>query len=131
MGATIINLTPHTVNVISPEFLEPVPYNGYKVVNENYACTTYPSQGIARAQSEQELVNSIEQPLDIIPVYKVRYGHPEGLPDYEDDVYYIVSTLTANAAKAAGRRTDDLLIPNGMVRDSDGSIIGCTSFAVV
>ena len=131
MGATIINLTPHTVNVISPECLEPVPYNGYKVVNENYACTTYPSQGIARAQSEQELVNSIEQPFDIIPVYKVKYGHPEGLPDYEDDVYYIVSTLTANAAKAAGRRTDDLLIPNGMVRDSDGSIIGCTSFAVV
>ena len=41
------------------------------------------------------------------------------------DTTYVVSLLTAQAAKAGGRLTDDLLVVGETVRDADGKIIGC------
>lgn len=59
------------------------------------------------------------------------YGEPVGLPDWQEGVALIVSALTANAAAASGRRTDDLHIVQGLVRDEAGAVIGCTGFAKV
>jgi len=50
----------------------------------------------------------------------------ENLPDPPEGVYYIVSLAVAQAA-----RRPDLLVPDDMVRDEQGRILGCRRFAVV
>lgn len=49
--------------------------------------------------------------------------------DVQQSLYLIVSIITANAAKANGRRVDDLLITTDTVRDETGRIVGCKAFA--
>jgi hypothetical protein len=63
--------------------------------------------------------------IDSIPVESVTYGEIEGLPDYQEGVYYIVSGLVAAAAAKIGRT--DCLAPGGLVRDKNnpGLILGC------
>ena len=51
----------------------------------------------------------------------------EGLPEPKKDTYYVVSALVAGAAK----NRNDLLIPNDIVRDEKGRIIGCRSLAKI
>ena len=51
----------------------------------------------------------------------------EGLPEPKKDTYYVVSALVAGAAK----NRNDLLIPNDIVRDDQGRIIGCRSLAKI
>ena len=75
---------------------------------------------MARAASVKEQVDVING----IPVYSTSYGEPEGLPEEKEGVFYLVSALTAQAAK--GRK--DLLLVDGAVRDSEGKIVGCTAF---
>ncbi len=106
------NLTPHDVNVVA---------------EDGTVLLTLPSEGIARASQSAELVGT----LDGIEIVKMTYGEPIGLPDHKEGVMLIVSLLTANAAKATGRRVDDLLLTTDPVRDEAGRIIGCRRFAVV
>ena len=105
----IVNLTPHDVIVI----LE----NGIRKV--------YKSQGIARAKQTDSLLGKING----VPVVVSEFGEPEGLPDPVNGTMYIVSLATANAAKACGRATYDLLLTSGPVRDENGVIVGCRQFA--
>lgn len=109
----IANLTPHSVNIVSAD--------GTPIV------TLKPTGTVARAQQSSVQVGTI----DGIPVMKTTFGAPVDLPDPEDGVYYLVSLATANAAKAAGRTTDDLLLTLNPVRDADGRIIGCTALGAV
>jgi hypothetical protein len=46
-------------------------------------------------------------------------------------VYYVVSSLAAEAARRSGRTTVDLLVPGQQIRDEDGRIIGCGSLTRV
>lgn len=108
----IINLTPHTVHVYDK--------NGNLL-------KTYESKGVARAKQTAEIVGN----LDGIELVTMKFGEPENLPEYSEGTYYIVSIITANAAKAIGRRVDDLLITADPLRDADGRIIGCSRFALV
>jgi len=66
-----------------------------------------------------------------VPLVTSRYGEPTDLPAPEDGTYYAVSILTAQAAKAAGRSTSDLLVTSDPVRDAAGKIAGCRKFALV
>lgn len=108
----VVNLTPHTVNVIG---------------EDGVILKSYPSVGIARARQHAEPIGE----LDGVELVSMKYGEPEDLPAPAEDTYYIVSIITANAAKAVGRRTDDLLITSDPVRDEAGQIIGCKRFALV
>ena len=110
--ARIINLTPHTINVLG---------------EDGVLKTSFPSEGIARASQTAEHVGE----LDGIELVSMKFGKTEDLPAPEEGVFYIVSVITANAAKAEGRRTDDLVITADPVRDADGRIIGCKRFALV
>ena len=110
--ANIRNLTPHTVNILS---------------EDGTVKAAFPSEGIARASQTAEHVGE----LDGIELVSMRFGATEDLPAPEDGTYYIVSVITANAAKAEGRGTDDLVITADPVRDADGRIIGCKRFALV
>lgn len=112
MAKKIINLTPHTINVIAED------------------CTitaSFPSEGIARASQKAEHVGE----LDGIELVRMAFGATEDLPAPAEDTYYIVSVITANAAKAEGRTTDDLIITADPVRDGEGRIVGCRRFALV
>lgn len=62
-----------------------------------------------------------------IPTVFQRLKQLDLIADY--NMYLIVSIITANAAKANGRRVDDLLITTDTVRDETGRIVGCKAFA--
>ena len=107
----IINMTPHAVVM-------------YK---DGQVAMTFESQGVARARQSDETVGTL---LGFDTVRSV-FGACEGLPDFVEGTFVVVSAITGNAAKASGRRTDDLLLTSGLVRDEDGKILGCTAFALV
>ena len=109
--ATIINLTPHTINIIEDGTVK----------------AAFPSQGIARASQTSEAVGN----LDGIELVRMAFGKTEDLPAPAAGTFYVVSIITANAAKAEGRTTDDLVITADPVRDAEGKIIGCKRFALV
>jgi hypothetical protein len=115
----IVNLTPHPVTVIGGV--------------ADLPCVTYPSAGEARAEPRRQQVDSIhvaddEGPI-LVPIYRVSFGAIEGLPAPQLGTTYIVSRITAEVARDAGRPTDDLLIPDDLVRDDSGQPLGCRAFA--
>lgn len=108
----ICNLTPHAVNLVG---------------DDGNVIRTYEPIGLARAEQMSVVCGT----LDGIELVKTVFGKVEGLPDYQEGVFYIVSAITANAAKAEGRITADLLIVSDAVRNDQGQIIGCRRFAVI
>ena len=62
-----------------------------------------------------------------IDIIEKSFMEVEGLPEPKENTYYIVSALVAGAAK----NRNDLLIPNDIVRDDQGRIIGCRSLAKI
>ena len=110
--ATIKNLTPHTVNIIG---------------EDGALKASFPSEGIARATQVAEYAGELEG----VELVTMKFGATQDLPVPQEGIYYIVSVITANAAKAEGRGADDLVITADPVRDADGRIIGCKRFALV
>lgn len=127
---TIINLTPHQINLYSVNDCTEVQSGSYKslVLREGAkAIATYPSMGVARATASKAVVDQLEIAGQVVAINATTYGEPEGLPDAVEGTYYIVSALTAQAA----RDRHDLLIVDGTVRDADNRICGCTAFGRV
>ena len=126
----IINLTPHAVALYSHSDCEEVTQGNFKtlVLKEGAKpkCT-YPSSGVARASTVKAEVRNLLLGDLLVPVNATIYGEPEGLPEPVEDRYYIVSAITAQAAKDR----KDLLIVDSTVRDSEGRICGCTAFGQV
>ena len=103
---SVINMTPHPVHILD---------------GENQIVRTYQKDGrlIRLAVKTVETV-----PLsDGTPTSKTEFGKPEGLPDYQEGTFYIVSQLVKNALI---ERTD-LLVPAEVERNGDGTILGCKS----
>ena len=126
----IINLTPHAVALYSQSDCEEVTQGNYKtlVLKEGAEPKfVYPSAGVARASAFKTKVRNLIIGDLLVPVNSTIYGEPEGLPEPVEDRYYIVSTITAQAAKDR----KDLLIVDSTVRDSEGRICGCTAFGQV
>lgn len=103
---TIINTTPHNVNIC----------NNGKVVN-----TFLKSNNPIRLNSVSNKIGDING----IPVNSVTFGSVD-LPSFQEGTYYIVSSLVKNAFPDRS----DLIVPHDLVRDGDGNIIGCKSFSV-
>lgn len=103
----IINLTPHSVNIVD-------------VDGKEIACfaPTFPSARCTQT-------NTVVSVMGEIPITKTTFGEIYDLPDEHGDTKYIVSRIVLSAAK--GRK--DLLTPNQVVRDGDGNIVGCQSLA--
>ncbi|MBF1024930.1 MAG: hypothetical protein HXK98_03515 [Candidatus Nanogingivalaceae bacterium] len=106
----VVNLTPHEVTVYD---------------DDDVVIKSYPSEGVARARQTNVVVGC----FDGTPVVKTEFGEVTGLPEPAERTVYVVSFITANAAKAHGRTTDDLLVTSGPVRDDKGRVIGCRAFA--
>jgi hypothetical protein len=105
----IKNLTPHPLTFLAED-------------GETVLTTIPPSGVIPRVREEHAPDGTVPLGGVEIPVSKIRYTEPEGLPAQEDGVFLVVSLITAQAAPG---RTD-LLIPTGQVRGEGGRIIGCT-----
>lgn len=103
----IRNLTPHDITICD---------RSGKVVR------VIPSSGIVRLTAK--IADYLE--VDGIRITKTCYGDPEGLPEFRDDTYYIVSQLV----KSALPNRKDLLVPTEMVRDERGNILGCQSLGI-
>ena len=60
-----------------------------------------------------------------IPLTTTSFGDVIDLPAPQDGVFFIVSRLVLSACPDR----NDLLVPNDLVRDDNGNIIGAKSFA--
>lgn len=107
----IINLTPHTINIVAT--------NGE-------AIATFPSQGIARVASKEEIIGE----LNGIPVTSTTYGEIEGLPAESENTVFIVSRLILSALEKQNIIRHDLRVPGLQVRNEAGQVVGCKSLAL-
>lgn len=64
--------------------------------------------------------------IDGVPVSKTEFGQPEGLPEFQEGVFIVVSQLV----KTALLSRSDLLVPAEVVRDEKGNIVGCKSLGL-
>lgn len=103
----LVNLTPHDVNIIRDM--------GDLIIR--------PSGIVARIEVKKEVVAD----LDGVPVTYNDNGPVTGLPDPEPGTLYIVSNMTAQAA----RDRYDLLVPDDPVRNPAGVVLGCRSLATM
>lgn len=110
MTTTIRNLTPHCITMVT---------------TDGEVSHTFPSEGIARATQTNVQVGEVNG----IPVMETHFGETVDLPEFQEGTYLIVSIITANAARANGRTTCDLLLTTDTVRDESGRIVGCRAFA--
>jgi NAD(P)H-dependent flavin oxidoreductase YrpB (nitropropane dioxygenase family) len=134
-SVSIMNLTPHSVVVLRDDAKGDIVGNtGFGSAAKEGKFTLVaeykPTGKVARAAQKDELQGNLEIEGHKVPLIKTAFGQPTDLPDLEEGTMYIVSILTAQAAKAAGRKGDDLIITSDPVRDAAGKIIGCRKFAV-
>ena len=117
----IINATPHTITLVSKQGVEQDSRKQF-LAETVEIMRSIPSSGIL---PRVKLDNEPAEPIDGIPVETVIYGEIEGLPEYQEGIYYIVSGLVAAAASKQGRT--DCLAPGAIVRDKNnpGLILGC------
>lgn len=103
---TVINMTPHAVTIVNQD----------GQIIKSYE----KGEGLIRLAVK----TVADAPLaDGTPTSKTVYGEPQGLPEYQDGTYYIVSQLVKNALP----ERSDLLVPAEVVRDENGNIVGCKS----
>ena len=112
----IRNFTPHAVTVFD---------------EDGDPLGILPSVGLARAKQTAITVGEIELLTGSVPVKKMTFGAVEGLPETAaDDEYFIVSSITAQAAMETNHPLRArLLVVADPVRNSDGQIVGCKSFS--
>jgi hypothetical protein len=108
-GIMLVNLTPHEVTLVDDQ--------------GNVTLVVKPEETSARVQSERKsfLVPGLGQ------VNQVVLGEVSGLPEYQYGVWLIVSRMVAERLPERA----DLIIPDETVRDSQGKIVGCKSFATM
>lgn len=114
----LINLTPHDIRLLDK-------------ATDHTITVIYQSSHVARVINKDTVIGT----LNGIELVNKEIVEIEGLPEYSDDRYYIVSLQTAYAVKASGRRYDDILIVNETKRETndDGSVTikGCYSFSTI
>lgn len=108
---SIINLTPHTIVLVSDVAGPPT---GISI----------PASGAIARATEASVASD---PADGLPTTTVRYIGTVDLPEPIAGTFFIVSAVTAQVAHQFGRYTGDLLVPGEQVRDGDGRVIGCRS----
>jgi hypothetical protein len=120
---TILNATPHTITLVSKQGVEQDSRKQFLGNKEKIVILKeIPTSGIIPRVS---MSNSPAGEIDGIPVETVIYGEIEGLPEYQEGIYYIVSGLVAAAASKQGRT--DCLAPGAIVRDESNpsNVLGC------
>jgi len=102
----IINCTPHTITIVSPD--------GEKIIFESSGFVSR----VAMETIETSYINGI-------PVKHIKFGAPTEIPEPKENTLYIVSAMVAQASDR-----DDLISPDtgSAIRDESGNIIGVPGF---
>ncbi len=105
----LINLTPHPIKVLDADgtLLLEIP----------------PSGRLLRFREE---VTDAGQVLGVPVVTKRLVVDFADLPEHQLGTFYIVPLVVAQAVKRA-----DFLVPDDLVRDNQGRVIGCRRFSVI
>lgn len=103
----IKNFTPHPISICN---------NAGEVTRE------IQSEGLVRLKA----VTVPAGEIDGVPVSRTEFGQPEGLPEFQEDVFIVVSQLVKTALPSRY----DLLVPAEVVRDEKGNIVGCKSLGL-
>ncbi len=98
------------------------PHRNLAYLTSDGGLVPLPPLGNARAEVEREPSGTLAVEGGL-PVYAVRYGEVRGLPDPTPGVYLVVSMLVAQLLP----EREDLVFPDELVRDEEGTIIGFTS----
>lgn len=102
----LVNCTPHPINI----------------VNENGEILTLPKGVVVpRLSQSSTVVDNIAG----VPITETVFGKTTDLPEEQEGVFLIVSRLVL----AGNSHRKDLLVPNQLVRDAEGNILGCSSLA--
>ncbi len=129
---TIINATPHSLVLLAEDeagaIAGVVGFGRGRSATFRQVAELAPSGLVPRAATSKLALEPVEVDGAMIPVDRTAYGEVQNLPEPDGETTYVVSLLTAQAAAAGGRPTDDLLVVGEAVRDMDGKIIGCTGF---
>lgn len=114
----IFNYTPHAVTVFDVD-KDPL--------------ATFQPVGLARAEQKEHVVGKIDVEPESVPLKRMAFFGVVGLPETaEEDEYFIVSSIAAQAARAVNHPlADRLLVPSDPVRNENGQIVGCRSFSVI
>ena len=104
---TIINLTPHAINLLS--------------TNNEPITTILPTSPPARVST----TTTFSRMLGVARITQTVFGDVEDLPEPQEGIIYIVSRIV----RAALPNRDYLFYPNELVRDENGSIVGCQSLS--
>lgn len=108
MVVNLVNLTPHPVTVVGQD--------GGTIL------TVQPSGQVLRLPEVTTPAGEIQG----VPLVRKALDPAAELPPRQKGTYYIVSLPVAQAA-----RREDFIIPDDLVRDEQGRVIGCRRFAVV
>lgn len=103
---TLVNLTPHVINVILEGSALALPTSGQ----------------VARVSSKSEKVGEAAG----VPLFATTFGEVVDLPQPEEGVLYVVSAMV----RAALSSRTDLASPGDPVRDGEGKVIGCRGLIV-
>jgi hypothetical protein len=110
------NLTPHPITLVG-----------------NAGEVTIPPSGlVVRAREVREVLGAVEvDGAGTLPVLRVSYAEPEGLPELEAGTIYIVSALAASAIRAhcPTEVADRFFVVSDPVRDESGRIVGARALA--
>ena len=132
---TIKNLTPHALVLLAEdpagEITGSVGFGRGAREARFRTVAELTTEGVARATTSVEAVGTVEVNGQTVPVTKTIFGGTGDLPAPAEGVRLVVSLITASAAQAEGRSTDDLLVVGEAVRDEGGRIIGVTGFGAV
>lgn len=132
-----INLTPHPVVVLesSLEHGGIVGYTGNPTKPTQglfrILTTLAPTGKVARAVQSDIKTGTVPVGDGTVTIVRSTYGAPTDLPEPTEGIMLVVSIITAQAAKMAGRTTGDLLVTADPVRDVTGKIIGCQKFSTL
>ena len=105
----VVNLTPHAMNIVTDSGTATIP----------------PSGTVARVTVTRESAGTATIDGGVVPLYRTTYGEVTDLPDPAPNTLYVVSSLVA----AAARDRNDLVVPNDLVRDEQGKVIGARGLA--
>lgn len=111
----LVNLTPHAINLMPDG-------------KDGQIVTIPPSGTVARCTTRRIPVDTIEVDGISVPINHTEFGEVTGLPEPQEDVYYIVSSIVAQAVRW---ERDDVLIVDDTVRDDEGRIIGARALAEI
>lgn len=63
-----------------------------------------------------------------VAITKTIYDSIVGLPEPKQNTFYLVSAVVINALRENNITRDDVIAPNKVIRDSNGTVKGCVGF---